>query len=111
MGTRNEWINCGLSLCILNLGLLLLYMGQFGISTWVALGLFIELPIFLLLCHIHWFCECAKGDSDCFNPLQLEAHEKAHEKKRHVQIAIALAELGEKEQALQYLKTVMKEIS
>lgn len=45
------------------------------------------------------------------NPLNLKSHEKIHEQKRHYQVAIALIELGEKEQAVAYIDTILQEIS
>lgn len=45
------------------------------------------------------------------NPLDLKSHEKLHEQKRHYQVAAALIELGEKEQAVAYIETVLQEIA
>lgn len=45
------------------------------------------------------------------NPLDLKTHEKLHEQKRHYQVAAALIELGEREQAVAYIETVLEEIA
>lgn len=47
----------------------------------------------------------------CSNPLDLRTHEKLHEQKRHYQVAAALIELGEREQAVAYIETVLEEIA
>lgn len=44
------------------------------------------------------------------NILSLETYEKSHEQKRHYQIALALIEIGEREQAVSYIETIIKEI-
>lgn len=46
-----------------------------------------------------------------YNQLNLKAYEKSHEQKRHYQIALALMEIGEREQAVNYIETIMKEIA
>lgn len=43
--------------------------------------------------------------------LNLKSHEKCHEQKRHYQVALALIELGEKEKAISYIDSIMKEMA
>lgn len=43
--------------------------------------------------------------------LMLDSRECLHEKKRHYQVALALIELGQPEQAASYIETIMKEIA
>ncbi len=43
--------------------------------------------------------------------LDLKAHEKCHEQKRHYQVALALIEIGEKEKAISYIDSIMQEMA
>lgn len=42
---------------------------------------------------------------------KLEHYEKEHEQKRHVQVAMALVELGRRNEAVSYIESVMNDIA
>lgn len=111
MTKKEAWVSGGLSVSIFNIGMVLVYLGQGTMHRGLDLGIGIELTLILYFCYGLWFKDQSLLGDLKIKSFEFMPEEQWHEQKRHIQIALALVELGEKEQAAQYLSAALNEIS